>query len=84
MGWVIREWREEFRLGIIRECSPWSRVVGLSRSPLRVRGRGEKVSLSEGPMLNNCWLGLGKRLERLNGSPGSRKIVPNPVFQLKV
>lgn len=54
MGWVIREWREEVRLGIIRECSPCSRVVGLSRSPFRVRGRGEKVSLSEGAMLKNC------------------------------
>lgn len=54
MGCVIREWREEVRLGIMRECSPWSRVVGLSRSPFRVRGRGEKVSLSEGPMLKNC------------------------------
>ena len=53
MGCVIREWREEVRLGIMRECSPRSRVVGLSRSPFRVRGRGEKVSLSEGPMLKD-------------------------------
>lgn len=53
MGCVIREWREEVRLGIIRECSPCSRVVGLSRSPLRVRGRGEKVSLIDGAILKN-------------------------------
>ena len=28
-------------------------MAGLSRSPFRVRGRGEKVSLSEGPMLKD-------------------------------
>ena len=41
MGAVIREWRDDVRLGIIRECSPWcpsrpSRVTGLSRFSSRV------------------------------------------------
>ena len=59
MGCVIREWREEVRLGIINECSPCSRVAGLSRSPFRVRGRGEKVSLIDGAMLKDYRLGSG-------------------------
>lgn len=43
IGWVIREWSEEVRLGIIRECSPWSLVAGLSDCLSRVRGRTKAV-----------------------------------------
>lgn len=54
MGAVIREWSDDVRLGIIRECSPWSRVTGLSGCLSRVRGRTKEAcsrSESEGPML---------------------------------
>ena len=48
MGWVILEWREEVRLGMARECSPWSRVAGLSR----VAGRTKmEWSRREGPIV---------------------------------
>lgn len=48
----MREWREDVRLGIIRECSPWSRVAGLSDCLSRVRGRTKDVwSRNEGPIV---------------------------------
>lgn len=47
IGWVIREWRDEVRLGMIRLVSPWSRVPGRASRSL-VRGR-EK----EGCVLND-------------------------------
>lgn len=53
MGWVMREWSDEVRLGTIMADSapPWSRVLGRpSRSP--VRGRvNESWVLREGDMV---------------------------------
>lgn len=56
---MMREWREEVRLGIIREWSPWSRVTGRSRSRSRVDGLKDAYSLSEGAIygvVNAQWL----------------------------
>ena len=36
IGWVMREWRDDVRLGMTRLLSPWSRVPG---RPSPVRGR---------------------------------------------
>lgn len=47
MGWVIREWREEVRLGMTRELS-WSRVAGRSLVGGRTK---EECSLRDGPIL---------------------------------
>lgn len=51
IGWVMREWREEVRLGMMRLLSPWSRVLGRSL----VRGRvNDEWALREGAILK--WL----------------------------
>lgn len=55
----MREWREDVRLGIINECSPWSLVAGLSDCLSRVRGRTK-----EGPIVVDA--GLSERLKRVN------------------
>lgn len=55
----MREWREDVRLGIIKECSPWSLVAGLSDCLSRVRGRTK-----EGPIVVDE--GLSERLKRVN------------------
>lgn len=48
IGWVILEWRDEVRLGIIRLLSLWSRVTGRSL----VRGRVKEAgAVREGCML---------------------------------
>jgi len=68
MGCVMRECREDVRLGIIKECSPWSLVAGLSDCLSRVRGRAKDVgSRSEGPIVVVNYRPEG--LERVNASP---------------
>lgn len=47
MGCVMREWREEVRLGMTRELS-WSRVAGRSRVGGRTK---EECSLRDGAIL---------------------------------
>lgn len=45
IGWVIRECKDEVRLGITRELSAWSLVTGRSRVDGRTK---DEWSLSEG------------------------------------
>lgn len=67
MGCVMRECREDVRLGIMRECSPWSVVAGLSDCLSRVRGRTKDVwSRREGPI--SVVSRRPKELERVNAS----------------
>ena len=56
-GWVIREWREDVRLGMMSEWSPWSLVDDTGRSWVvepglsLVWGRFQGLSRREGPMV---------------------------------
>ena len=53
MGWVIREWRDEVRLGMMRLVSPWSRVLGRASRSL-VRGREKEACvLNEGAIVSS-------------------------------
>ncbi len=75
MGCVMRECREEVRLGITRDWSFWSRVPGRpSRSP--VRGRTKEVCvLREGAIVRVC-VGFG------GGGEGERRWVVSLVREL--